>query len=183
MVETFTGISNSRAHKALLYIRRIYEIESSLSGKELSDDEFVRQRKGAAVPILNEFHAWLMKTNREILPKSSTGKAVSYALNEWSKLLRYLDEAFLTPDNNAAENAIRPFVVGRKNWLFSNTPRGAHASAAMYSLVESAKANKLEPYAYLKFLFSRLPDAGNDPESLRALLPCYLTPEDCMRGI
>jgi len=93
---------DSRAHKALLYIRRIYEIESSLSGKELSDDEFVRQRKGAAVPILNEFHAWLMKTNREILPKSSTGKAVSYALNEWSKLLRYLDEAFLAPDNNAA---------------------------------------------------------------------------------
>lgn len=172
---------DSRAHKALSYIRRIYEIESSLQGKELSDDEFVRQRKSSALPVLNGFHAWLVKTNDEILPKSSTGKAVRYALNEWSKLIRYLDEAFLTPDNNAAENAIRPFVVGRKNWLFSNTPRGAHASAVMYSLVESAKANKLEPYAYLRFLFDQLPKAADNPAALRALLPCAVSHDQLVR--
>jgi transposase len=76
----------------------------------------------------------------------------------------------LTPDNNTVENAIRPFVVGRKNWLFSNTPRGAHASAVIYSLVESAKANKLEPYDYLRYLFTLLPGVtGKD--DLRKLLP------------
>ena len=91
-------------------------------------------------------------------------------------MIRYLDAAFMTPDNNEIERAIRPFVIGRKNWLFSNTPRGARASAAMYSLIESAKANSLEPYAYLRFLFTRLPET-TDPAALTALLPCFLSPE------
>src|SRR5271169_699299 len=77
---------------------------------------------------------------------SKTGQAIAYTLKEWDKLIRYLDADFLTPDNNEIERAIRPFVIGRKNWLFSNAPRGAHASASMYSLVESAKVNRIEPY-------------------------------------
>lgn len=177
-----------RAHKALVCIRKIYEIESQLREKNLSDDDFVRQRKSAVIPLLNEFHEWLIRARDEVIPKSSTGKAVSYALNEWQKIIRYTNEAFLTPDNNAAENAIRPFVVGRKNWLFSNTPRGANASAMMYSLVESAKANSLEPYAYLSFLFSELPLASTR-ENMMMLLPCFITSEmlgrksSGMRGI
>jgi hypothetical protein len=78
-------------------------------------------------------------------------------VKEWDTLVQYLEADFLTPDNNEIERAIRPFVVGRKNWLFSNTPRGTHASAAMYSLVESAKANRIEPYRHLRFLFTMLP--------------------------
>lgn len=165
---------DSRAHKALMFIRKIYEAESLLRDRKLPDDEFVRQRKAAVIPVIEEFHEWLLRTRDEVLPKSAVGKAVSYALNEWVKIIHYLDEAFLTPDNNASENAIRPFVIGRKNWLFSNTPRGANASAMMYSLVESAKANKLEPYAYLKFLFSEFPYASTR-EDMMKLLPCFIS--------
>lgn len=87
----------------------------------------------------------------------------------------YLEDGRLRMDNNLAENAIRPFAVGRKNWLFSGSPRGAHASAVLYSLIETAKANGLEPYAYLRLLFERLPCATTDSER-KALLPQYLAP-------
>lgn len=82
----------------------------------------------------------------------------------------------MTPDNNAVENAIRPFVVGRKNWLFSNTPSGAHTSAGLYSLIETAKANGHEPYKYLCFLFDRLPTIKS-PEERLTLLPYRLDPK------
>jgi len=164
----------SRAHRALQFIRRIYEIESELREKNLPDDEFVERRKKLVVPVLDDFYNWLTEAKNTVLPSSKIGDAVNYTLNEWSKLIRYLDAAFLTPDNNETERAIRPFVIGRKNWLFSNTQRGAKASAAMYSLIESAKANRLEPYAYLRFLFTRLPEVSNKAD-LKALLPCYLS--------
>ena len=167
---------DSRAHKGLQFIRRLYEIESELRERNLPDDIFVEQRKKLALPVLDDFHHWLVFTKNELVPKSKTGEAVNYTLNEWSKLIRYIDAAFLTPDNNETERAIRPFVIGRKNWLFSNTPRGASASAVMYSLIESAKANSLEPYAYLRFLFSRLPEVSNQSE-LKTLLPCFLSSE------
>lgn len=83
----------------------------------------------------------------------------------------------MTPDNNSAENAIRPFVIGRKNWLFSGNPQGAKASADIYSLIETAKANKLEPYHYLRYLFEKLPFAESQ-EEYEALLPMRLKPED-----
>jgi len=75
-------------------------------------------------------------------------------------LIRYIEHYYLTPNNNAVERAIRPFVLGRRNWLFSNTPRGAHASAVIYSIVETAKSNKLEPNLYLRYLFTHLPHAS-----------------------
>ncbi len=98
------------------------------------------------------------------------GKAIHYTLNEWPRLIRYTKNGIIRPDNNVVENAIRPFVVGRKNWLFSNTPQGAHASAAIYSLIETAKANSLEPYWYLKHLFKHLPKAMTS-EEFEVLLP------------
>ena len=167
---------DSRAHKGLQFIKRIYEVENELREKNPGDDLFLEQRKKLVLPVLDDFHRWLVLSKNEVIPKSKTGEAINYTLNEWSKLIRYIDAAFLTPDNNETERAIRPFVIGRKNWLFSNTPRGANASAAMYSLIESAKANRLEPYAYLKFLFIRLPKASNQAD-LKALLPCFLSPK------
>ena len=92
-------------------------------------------------------------------PKGLLGKAIRYALNQWDRLLVYLDEPVVTPDNNIAENAIRPFVLGRKNWLFAGTPRGAEASALLYSLIETARANNCEPYSYLRHIFTHLPGA------------------------
>jgi transposase len=99
---------------------------------------------------------------------------VNYTLDEWSALIRYLDHSVLTPDNNAAENAIRPFVLGRKNWLFSGSPTGAAASCAMYSLIETAKQNGLNPFSYLYYVLYRAPRITDDAE-WDQLLPTTLT--------
>jgi len=110
-------------------------------------------------------------------PTLAFGKAVSYALSQWEKIIHYLDHELLTPDTNTIENAIRPFVIGRKNWLFSNTPLGAHASASVYSIIETAKSNGHEPYHYLCYLFNELPKAKSLEEKLR-LLPYKIAPTD-----
>lgn len=158
------------AHKGLQCIKEIYRIENELRSKNLQPENFVEKRKNAVTPVLEAFCNWLESQKDSVLPQSKAGKAVNYTLSEWSKLIRYLDHHLLTPDNNLTENAIRPFVVGRKNWLFSNTPRGAESSAALYSLIESAKVNKLEPYKYLRYLFNNLP-AIKTKADLRNLLP------------
>src|SRR5690554_5129733 len=106
----------------------------------------------------------------QVLPKSALGKALHYLDGQWQRLTRFLDDGLIPLDNNAAENAIRPFVIGRKNWLFSQTPSGAQASAAIYSLIETAKANGLSPYEYLQFVFETLPTLGED-DDLGTLLP------------
>jgi transposase len=102
-----------------------------------------------------------------------TGKALTYLHNQWPKLIRYLDDGRLYIDNNRVENAIRPFVIGRRNWLFSDTVRGAQSSANLYSLIETAKANGLEPYAYLRHLFTELPKTQT-LEEIEALLPFHV---------
>lgn len=132
-----------------------------------------QKRQTEALPVLREFHAWLQERFAETPPKSLVGKAISYTLGQWNRLVRYVEDGRLHPDNNLAENAIRPFVIGRKNWLFSGIPEGASASAALYSIIETAKANGLEPYWYLRTLFERLPHAQSR-ENYRALLPQFL---------
>ena len=117
-----------------------------------------------------------MAQRQLVPPGSATIKAIDYSLKRWAALTRYLDDPHLPIDNNRAENAIRPFVIGRKNWLFSDTPKGVTASAQLYSLVETAKANGQEPYAYLRHILERLPQATT-VEGYEALLPwsCKLT--------
>jgi hypothetical protein len=113
-------------------------------------------------------------------PKSLLGKALNYTLGQWPRLIKYLDNGILRMDNNLVENDIRPFVVGRKNWLFFDQPGGAEAGATLYSLIETAKANGLEPYHYLLYLFDKLPGLDGDgmcDDQLRALLPMNLTSE------
>ena len=165
--------SKTAAH-ALKIIARIYSVEKKLRDENLLPDEFVKKRKEEVVPILDEFKAWLDEKQVYITPSSDSGKAVNYALGQWNNFINYLDSVELTPDNNIIENAIRPFVIGRKNWLFSNTPRGARSSAVLYSLVESAKDNGLNVYNYLRFLFTRLPYAESS-EDIKKLLPCNLS--------
>ena len=128
------------------------------------------ERRKAAAPVFREFKKWLTTMSKTVPPQSLLGKAVSYTLSEFQRLVRYLKYAYLTPDNNVAERAIRPYVVGRKNWLFNNTPLGAHASAAMFSLVETAKANNLDPFHFMYRLFEELPEADTE-EALEKLLP------------
>ena len=110
-----------------------------------------------------------------VLPKSPLGQAIQYGLNQWSKLIRYCDDGCLEIDNNADERAIRPFACGRRNWLFSDTPEGAHTNARFYSLIETCKLHGHEPYAYPKHIFKELPKAAG-LEDYEALLPWNLDP-------
>jgi transposase len=162
------------AHRAIKYIRDIYAIENDLREKKLTTVEFVEERKKQTTPVFEKFHNWLLEQQKNILPRSLSGEAVSYTLGQWDKIIHFPDHHLLTPDNNKTENAIRPFVVGRKNWLFSNTPRGADSSACFYSLIEGAKANKLEPYYYLRYIFEKM-SSFNTKEELRNLLPDVVT--------
>ena len=99
----------------------------------------------------------LDKSALQAPPKSAVGKAIAYNLNQWQKLVRYVENGDLNIDNNRAERAIKPFVIGRKNWLFSNSASGANASAVLYSVIETAKANGLTPFNYLIHLLEELP--------------------------
>jgi transposase len=158
------------AQAGLKYIKRLYKIERELRAAGLTEQQFVEERRKAAAPVFREFKKWLVSMSKAVPAQSLLGSAVSYTLSEFRRLVRYLKYPYLRPDNNVAENAIRPYVLGRKNWLFNNTPLGAHASAGMYSIVETAKANNLDPFHFMYRLFSELPEADSE-EKLKKLLP------------
>ncbi len=164
------------AVRALEYIRELYAVEHKADKQELDAAGRAALRHSEARPLLQDFHGWLGKRIEQVPPSSRLGKAIDYAWKQWPRLLLYLDDGALAPDNNIAENAIRPFVVGRRNWLFSGTPAGAAASATLYSLICTARVNKIEPYRYLRALFEQLPRAGLNapPELLRGLLPPFI---------
>jgi transposase len=158
------------AEKAIDYIAKLYAVEKDAREQGLNDKELCDKRREKAGPILSEFKEWLEKTYLLTPPRGLLGGAISYALKQWDRLTRYLEDGRIRPDNNLAENAIRPFVIGRKNWLFSGHPNGAKASACLYSLIETAKANNIEPYRYLRFLFEKLPTARST-DDYKSLLP------------
>ena len=157
-----------KAHRGLALIQKLYRVEKQARKLDAEDRHACRQQQ--ARPVLDELRAWLDEALLQVPPTSATGKALNYLNREWRKLIRYLDDGRLEIDNNGAENAIRPFVIGRKNWLFSDSVKGVKASANLYSLIETTKANGLEPYAYLRYLFTELPKAGT-VEAIEALLP------------
>jgi transposase len=168
---------SSGAEDALGRIKKLYHLEKEsreLARQEsLAPWEFQKRRKEIIGPYLEGLKTWMEKKALETLQESAFGKALSYTLGQWEKLERYLDHPELTPDNNLAENAIRPFVLGRKNWLFSGNDRGAEASCRVFTLIETAKLNGWEPFAYLRTMLTRLPTIGND---WNGLLPWNLKP-------
>jgi transposase len=153
---------------ALDLIGRLYRIERDIKTVSLADRLAVRRAQSA--PIAQELKAWLDSMAERVLPQSALGKAVFYMLGQYPKLQRFLDHPEIPLDTNRVENAIRPFCIGRKNWLFCQTTAGAVASARLYSLVETARANGIEPHAYLAQLFNRLSSATR-AEHFEALLP------------
>jgi len=156
--------------KGLAYCKELYKIEQSL--KEVSNDVRYQQRLEKSKPILDAFITWVDKQSNAILPKSLEGKAITYAKNSLPYVANYLLDGQLEIDNNKIERSIRPFTVGRRNWLFMYTPKGAEASALIYSIVETAKANNLNIRNYFDFLFTRLPNlALDDPEAMEEILP------------
>ena len=178
-VEATHGRKNTAAaYQMVALISKLYQIERTARDKGAQEREAIRQKKAA--PILDTIKTWLDEKATKVLPKSPLGTAITYTLNLWPRLTTYLEDGHIEIDNNKVENAIRPFVIGRKNFLFSGSPRGAHASASLYTLVESAKANKLEPWAYLNYLFEKLPLAKSE-QALVELLPQHLKMEDLER--
>lgn len=155
-----------KAHWAINHIKKLYRIERLLKNKTV--EEKYQKRQQESLPLLLELKKWLDKSSRQVLPKSAIGKAIAYTLNQWDKLIRYIDDGALNIDNNRAERAIKPFVIGRKNWLFSNTANGADASAILYSVIETAKANELTPFNYIMHLLEELP---KQPDDLDYLMP------------
>jgi len=163
------------ANEAIEIIRKLYELEETIKDQDINVRHQTRLEKSK--PILDEFRKWLDEHRGKIPVQSQLGIALNYAHNEWPYLVRYIDDGRLNIDNNMVENAIRPFAIGRKNWLFSDSVAGAKASAAIYSIMISAKQNSHNEYAYFRYLLEKLPLAEKI-EDFEALLPHRLPPED-----
>lgn len=161
--------AGSLALRGKQYCDRLFAIEKMLA--VCTPEERYAQRQKQAKPVLDEFFSWV--SSLRPAPKSALGKAVHYALEQGNYLKRYLLDGRLEISNNRAERSIKPFVIDRKNFLFANTPGGAKASAVAFSIIETAKENGLNPYAYLTFIFKNAPnwDISNNPEALHRLLP------------
>lgn len=138
------------------YCNQLFDWERKFKG--LSPEERKTKRLEKEKPILEAFWSWAETIVAQVLPKSKIGVALQYAINHKEKLQTYLEDGNCVISNNIAENSIRPFTVGRKNWEFCGSPKGAKASACVYSLVKTAKANGLNPYKYLDYLLSRIRD-------------------------
>jgi hypothetical protein len=169
-----------RADEALALIGQLYGVERKY--KDAEDAERFLARQSVSLSVLAELREWLSKTRVAVVPGSALGRALSYMHAYWGKLIRYTERGDLPIDNNRCENAIRPFVIGRKAWLFSDTPAGAHASAVIYSLLQTAKANGQEPYTWLRRVMRDLP-AAQTVEEVEALLPWNLHGLDLTSGM
>lgn len=164
------GSERGLAPDALKIIRKLYAVEKLARDAKMTTEQRHNLRQEKAKPIWDELRAWLDKNIGATPPQSLTGKAINYLAADWPRLIRYLEDGRVEISNVLCENAIRPFVIGRKNWLFSDTPAGAHASAKLYGIIETARANGIEPYAYLRQIFEKLPQATTLAD-VEALLP------------
>ena len=171
--------TKTNAQEGLDFCNQLFQIERDL--KDLSAEERYEKRLEQSKPVLEAFLSWLNIKSNQTLPKSSLGKAIKYCLNQWIKLEAFLLDGRLEISNNRAERAIKPFVIGRKNFLFSKSTKGAIASAITYSIIETAKANNLNPFFYLNYLFEKLPNIDlENMDQLDELLPwAQSIPEEC----
>ena len=152
--------SQTLAQEAVDRINRIYHEDNKLKG--LGEQEKLKQRKEKVAPLVDEFFTWVKRYRENVSRESETGKGSTYALNQESYLREFLKDARIPLDNNAVERAIRPFTVGRKNWIMIDTIKGAQASAVLYSIVETCKANDIKIYEYIRYLLEELPKTIHD---------------------
>ena len=146
------------ANQGLNFCNQLFALEKEFKKQGFSPEERYKARQEKSKPITDAYFLWAKaEHDQNFLPESVFGEALTYACNQKKWLLRYLDDGNLDISNNLVERSVRPYAVGRRNWLFCNVPAGADASAAVYSIVETAKANGLKPYEYIKFLLERLP--------------------------
>ena len=174
-LEKLSKKKSGLAYQALEMIAVLYKLEAEI--KLLSHQQKYEARQAHAKPQLEKIHAWLVKHVSQAPPKGKLGQALHYMKNHWEKLIRYIDDGKLEIDNNLIENVIRPFALGRKNWMFAGNPRGAKAGAILYSLLMTAKENGLNEHAYLTFVFNRIRSCKTDSD-YQQLIPGYLTPDE-----
>jgi transposase len=160
---------NKLANEALGYIKALYDVERAYADKP--HDERLVARQGKSLPIMKSFWEWLVANGGRVRPGSTLGKAISYTIPLWPRLEVFLGDGRVPIDNNIIENAIRPFTVGRRNWLFFDQSHGAEASTSFYTIIETAKANGIEPMHFLKFLFNCIERFGQDNMPWEQLLP------------
>jgi transposase len=154
-IELQAANQSAIAAEAIMLIRQLYAVERDIG--DLGDEERLRQRQARAVPIARTLHDWLTAQRARLTDGTATAKAIDYSLGRWTALTRYLDDARLPIDNNHDEQQIRPWATGRKNWLFAGTLAAGQRAAAIASLIQTAKLNGHDPYAYLKDVLERLP--------------------------
>ena len=171
-----TKKKDTLAHQALIKIASLYKIEEEI--KDLTSDERKRIRHEKGIPILKGYKEWLDHYAGKVPPKSPIGKAIAYSRNNWAELTRYLDDGRLEIDNNATERCIRPFALGRRNWLFMGNPKSAQAAANIYSLIETCKSHNVNPYNYLKDICEKLAAPKKDLSTLLSLLPYNWKPTE-----
>ena len=155
------------AGQACAYISQLYDIERE--ARHLLPDERLQRRQSESKPLADAFHAWMLLNRQKVTDGSATAKALDYSLKRWTALTRFLDDGQLPIDNNWIENQIRPIAIGRSNWLFAGSLRAGQRAAAVMSLIQSAKLNGHDPYAYLKDVLARLPTQKNS--QIAELLP------------
>jgi hypothetical protein len=162
------------AEEALARIAALYAIESEARGRVPEVRQAMRRER--ALPLLDKLKTWLEHTLRQVSVKSELAKAIRYSLTHWRALTQYGDDGRIEIDNNTAERAIRPLVLGRRNYLFAGSDGGGQSAAVIYSLIGTARLNGIEPYAYLRTVFERIAD--HPINRIDELLPWHLLPNE-----
>ena len=171
------GRKGSLAATGECYCTRLFQLEESFA--ESMPEQRYTKRLEQEKPVLDALLVWANDTISKTAPKSALGKALHYLLEQWPYLVRYLEDGRLELSNNRAERSIKPFVMGRKNWLFANTPAGAQSSAVIYSLIETAKENKLDPYRYLLWVLRTAPALSQSNQSWAECILPTNAPQKC----
>lgn len=161
------------AHEALKFYRKLYAVEKEARENNLSSEARYQLRQKKSIPVLDAFKKWLDHHLPKTSEQGALGKAIRYCIAHWVELNNYLKDGRIEIDNNLVENAIRPFALGRKNWLFNGSPSGAKAGAIFYSLIETCKANNVEPYQYLCAMLNRIRGCATE-DDYRKLLPQFI---------
>ena len=157
--------SNEYAKQGETYLRKLFQLETKADEVELSLREHLEMRQTKSKQVLDELYSWISQIESKILSKSLIGKVITYVINQKEYLENFLKDGRIQLSNNLAEQSVKPFVIGRSNWLFANTPNGANASTMIYSIIQSAILNNLIPQKYLTFVFDII-QSGRDASSL-----------------
>lgn len=164
------------AKTAVDWFAQLYAIEKQLKEIKATSEQIKQARMNETKPILIEFKHWLLKQQQIVLPKSPLGKALFYSIKHWNSLIQYINDGRLEIDNNRSERAIKPFVIGRKNWLFNSSTKGADASSILFSLVQTCKEHGVDVFAYFKYALETV-GKGTNEQDIQSLLPYNVNPE------